>query len=278
MELTLSVRSFQVPATPCTSAWPPSLPSVPTSRATRVTSDGEGAELVDHGVDGAGGAQELAFQRPAFDLERHALGQVALGDGADHARHLARGMHEVVDQRVDGFDRVAPEAGDVAQRGALLELAFLADHAAEARQLLLLARVELDHVVEGVGDLAPQTRPVEGQADRGVAFLDCQQAGEDRDGCRRSGHGRWAGVRGRECSTLRDFIEDPGDPAGGSGPLLFGQADRAVAFLQGLQPVQNDAELVSRQSLNCGQVFPPPRSRMSSESRNAERSGVALVP
>ena len=38
MELTLSVRSFQVPATPGTCAWPPSLPSVPTSRATRVTS------------------------------------------------------------------------------------------------------------------------------------------------------------------------------------------------------------------------------------------------
>ena len=41
IELTVSVRSFQVPATPGTSAWPPSLPSVPTSRATRVTSDGE---------------------------------------------------------------------------------------------------------------------------------------------------------------------------------------------------------------------------------------------
>ena len=38
MKLTLSVRSFHVPATPCTCAWPPSLPSVPTSRATRVTS------------------------------------------------------------------------------------------------------------------------------------------------------------------------------------------------------------------------------------------------
>ena len=36
--LTLSVRSFQVPLTPGTCAWPPSLPSVPTSRATRVTS------------------------------------------------------------------------------------------------------------------------------------------------------------------------------------------------------------------------------------------------
>ena len=39
MRFTLSVRSFQVPATPFTSACPPSLPSVPTSRATRVTSD-----------------------------------------------------------------------------------------------------------------------------------------------------------------------------------------------------------------------------------------------
>ena len=38
MKFTLSVRSFHVPATPFTSAWPPSLPSVPTSRATRVTS------------------------------------------------------------------------------------------------------------------------------------------------------------------------------------------------------------------------------------------------
>ncbi|MDC4225832.1 MAG: hypothetical protein MPW15_16680 [Candidatus Manganitrophus sp.] len=39
MKFTLSVRSFQVPATPFTSAWPPSLPSVPTSCATRVTSE-----------------------------------------------------------------------------------------------------------------------------------------------------------------------------------------------------------------------------------------------
>ena len=38
MKFTLSVRSFQVPATSRTSACPPSLPSVPTSRATRVTS------------------------------------------------------------------------------------------------------------------------------------------------------------------------------------------------------------------------------------------------
>ncbi len=37
MKLTESVRSFQVPLTPSTRAWPPSLPSVPTSVAIRVT-------------------------------------------------------------------------------------------------------------------------------------------------------------------------------------------------------------------------------------------------
>ena len=53
IELTLSVRSFHVPATPGTcAAWPPSLPSVPTSRATRVTSDANALQLIDHRVDG----------------------------------------------------------------------------------------------------------------------------------------------------------------------------------------------------------------------------------
>ncbi len=37
--LTESVRSFHTPATPGTLAWPPSSPSVPTSRATLVTSE-----------------------------------------------------------------------------------------------------------------------------------------------------------------------------------------------------------------------------------------------
>ena len=39
IEFTLSVKSFQVPATPLTFASPPNFPSVPTSRATRVTSE-----------------------------------------------------------------------------------------------------------------------------------------------------------------------------------------------------------------------------------------------
>ncbi len=196
-----------MPETPSTRAWPPSLPSVPTSRATRVTSDanerswstivlivflssrispltstviffdrsplatavvtsamlrtcagqvaghrvdavgqvlpgagdalhlglaaelafgadlardarhlgGERAELIDHRVDRLGGAQELALQRLAVDLERHRLRKVALRHRADDARGLARRVDQVVDQRVDRIDRIAPEPGDVAR-------------------------------------------------------------------------------------------------------------------------------------------------------------------
>ena len=216
-----------MPDTPSTSAWPPSLPSVPTSRATRVTSDandrswstivlmvffssrispftstviflrqvavGDGgrhfgdvahlagqvaghrvhgvgqvlpragdalhlglaaelafgahfaghaghfrrerAELIDHRVDGLGGAEELALQRPVVDLQGHRLRQVALGHGADDAGRLAGRVDEVVDQVVDRLDRLLPEAADVAEREPLAELAFLADDAAEAGQL-----------------------------------------------------------------------------------------------------------------------------------------------
>ena len=73
MKFTLSVRSFHVPATPCTSAWPPSLPSVPTSRATRVTSEANERKLVHHRVDGV-----LQLQNFALHVDRDLLRQVAV--------------------------------------------------------------------------------------------------------------------------------------------------------------------------------------------------------
>ena len=63
MVLTESVRSFHEPDIPRTWAWPPSLPSVPTSRATRVTSSVNERQLVDQVVDGAADVQELTAQR-----------------------------------------------------------------------------------------------------------------------------------------------------------------------------------------------------------------------
>ena len=72
---------------------------MPTSRATRVTSRGEGVELVDHRVDHFADAQELAPQRAALDLELHGLAEVALGDRPDDARHLGGRLDEVADHR-----------------------------------------------------------------------------------------------------------------------------------------------------------------------------------
>src|SRR4026207_906780 len=102
--LTESVSSFQTPDTRRTCAWPPSLPSVPTSRATRVTSAVKSAScsiivvtsLAERGGSlervrpGLGGAEELAFQLAAVALELHRLAEVAARDGADGARDLCR--------------------------------------------------------------------------------------------------------------------------------------------------------------------------------------------
>src|SRR5690606_36040999 len=70
----------------------------------------ERRELLDHLVDLLRRAQELALDRAALALLRHALRKIALRDGTDHARDLAGRMHEVVDQGVDALDGLAPES------------------------------------------------------------------------------------------------------------------------------------------------------------------------
>ena len=167
--LTLSVRSFQVPATPLTRAWPPSLPSVPTSRATRVTSEAKPVELVDHRVDDLADAQEFAAQRAAVDLDGHALGQVALGDGADHARHLGSRLDHVFDQLVDRANGGFPAATGVLEPPALADLAFLADDLGKTLELLRHFLVERDHLVEETGDFAVDAVHLFGQTNGKVA-------------------------------------------------------------------------------------------------------------
>ena len=128
-------------------------------------------------------AQRFTLQRPdgsalvcsltasAIDLEGHRLRQVALRDGADHPRCLAGRMHEIVDQHIHRADRISPEAGDVTERAALAELAFLADDARKLLELVRHALVALDDVVEHVGDASQRAWPVRGKPHRGVASL-----------------------------------------------------------------------------------------------------------
>jgi hypothetical protein len=106
-------------------------------------------------------------------------------------------VHQVLEQLVDRFDRLLPETLDVADVQALAELAFLADHAAEAAQLAGHALVLLDDLVEDVGDLARQPRPVVRQADAGLPLLDGSEGGQE------SGH---FGAVGLEVFLLVDSL------------------------------------------------------------------------
>ena len=115
---------------------------------------GEGAELVYHGVHRLADPEELAHQRAALDVERHRLGQVALGNGADDAGHLAGGLHQVADQGVDRADRRRPRAARARQGGALCDPALLADREADALELLRHIFVKLGDLVQRVRDLA----------------------------------------------------------------------------------------------------------------------------
>src|SRR6202023_359668 len=67
MEFTLSVRSFQVPATPFTLAWPADLAGHARALGR------ERAELIHHFVNGLGRLEELALQWPVLALQSHGL-------------------------------------------------------------------------------------------------------------------------------------------------------------------------------------------------------------
>ena len=167
IELTLSVKSFHVPATPGTCAWPPSLPSVPTSRATRVTSRGEGVELVDHRVDGV-----LQLQNFARHVDGDLARQVAARDGGRHLRDVAHLRGQVAAHRVDRVGQVLPGAGDAGHDRLAAELAFGADLARDARHFRGERAQLIDHRVDGFLELQDFAAHVDGDLLRQVAVGD----------------------------------------------------------------------------------------------------------
>ena len=167
IELTLSVRSFQVPATPRTSAWPPSLPSVPTSRATRVTSE----------------ANELSWSTivlmvffssriSPLHVDGDLLRQVAVGDGRGHLGDVAHLAGQVAGHRVHAVGQVLPGAGHALHLGLAAELAFGADLAGHAGHLGGEGAELVDHRVDGVLQLEDLALDVDGDLLRQVAVGD----------------------------------------------------------------------------------------------------------
>ena len=146
MELTLSVRSFQVPATPGTCAWPPRLPSVPTSRATRVTSSAKARQLVHHRVDGLGQRGDLAL-----GLDGDLLGQVAAGRPRWRpGRCCAPGRSGCAAIELTLSVRSFQVPADAADLGLAAELALGADLAGHAGDLVGEGGELVDHRVDVV--------------------------------------------------------------------------------------------------------------------------------
>ena len=145
IELTLSVRPFHVPATPGTCAWPPSLPSVPTSRATRVTSEAKAFSWSTIVL-----MVFLSSSTSPDDVDRDLLRQVAVGDGGRHVGDVAHLRGQVRRQQVHVVGQVLPRAGDTGHHRLAAEAAVGADLARHARHFAR-ERVELvDHRVERV--------------------------------------------------------------------------------------------------------------------------------
>ena len=145
MEFTESVRSFHTPPTPFTSAWPPSLPSVPTSRATRVTSE----------------ANELSWSTIVlmvfFSSRISPRTSTVILRERSPLRHRGRDFGDVADLRrqvaghgVHGVGQILPHAADALHLRLAAELAFRSHFARHARHFRG-ERVELiHHRVDGV--------------------------------------------------------------------------------------------------------------------------------
>src|SRR6185369_17179542 len=126
----------------------------------------------------AGGEQEFALQRPIADLEGHRLRQIALSHSTDYARSFAGRMDQIVDQLVDRLYGLFPEAIDFAERQPLTELSLFTYDAAQAAELTGHFFIQLDDVVEGVGNFTRDSRPIERQTSATAPLLQRHKAGQ----------------------------------------------------------------------------------------------------
>jgi hypothetical protein len=130
---------------------------------------GKARQLIHHRVNGRTDRGELSLDRPALDLERHLLAQVALGDRDDHARDLGRGAHEVVDQAVDGIDRPAPGALGTLQARTLGHPTLAADDLADADELRFERGIARCELVVGSLEASDRVPTLRRETDREVA-------------------------------------------------------------------------------------------------------------
>ena len=172
--LTLSVRSFHTPLTPSTFAWPPRRPSVPTSRATRVTS-AENARSWSTIVL----IVSLSWSTSPRTSTVIFFERSPVRDGGRDVGDVADLVGEVAGERVDVVGEVLPDAADAFDVRLAAELAFGADLLRDARHLGGERAQLVDHRVDGLLQLEHLALDVDGDLLREVAVRDRGRDGGD---------------------------------------------------------------------------------------------------
>src|SRR3989442_328645 len=122
IRLTLSVRSFHVPATPGTYAWPPSFPSVPTSIATRVTSEAKPRSC----------STMVLMVSLSWRISPRTC-TAPFGYGGGHVGDVAHLGGQVVSHQVDVVGQVLPGSGHAGHHGLAAQFPFGAHLARHTR-------------------------------------------------------------------------------------------------------------------------------------------------
>ena len=167
MTLTVSVRSFQVPATPGTCAWPPSLPSVPTSRATRVTSEAKALSWSTIVLMVFFSSRISPFTSTVILRDRSPRATAVVTSAM-----LRTWVVRLAGEQVDVVGQVLPGAGHARHDGLAAEPAFGADLARHARHFAGERAQLLDHRVERLLEQQHLAAHVDGDLLRQVAAGD----------------------------------------------------------------------------------------------------------
>ena len=170
MELTDSVRSFHTPVTSLTCAWPPSLPSVPTSRATRVTSEVNTLSCLIMVLT------MVADRRNSPCSGRPSTSSGTVCSRSPLATAVMVRVTAVVGQSRSSISvlmevSISAQAPVPAKLHARAGLALAADHLPDILELLGHAFVGGDDIVEGIGDLPGAAGEIAGKPRREITAL-----------------------------------------------------------------------------------------------------------
>ena len=167
MKLTLSVKSFQVPATPGTCGLATQLAFGADLARDARHFGGKAVELVDHGIHGVLQREDLALH-----VDGDLAAEIATGHRSRNVGDVADLTGEVVGHRVDVVSQILPGAGHALDRGLTAQLTFGTHFARDAADLAGEGVELVDHRVERVFQFEDFALHVDGDLARKVAVGD----------------------------------------------------------------------------------------------------------